>query len=94
MRELRDEFDLTVLLVEHHMAMVMAISEHIVVLDFGSKIAEGLPDDIRNNPRGHRGLPGDAGMTPARGRRAARRVRAGAGAATASTSPSTKARSS
>jgi branched-chain amino acid transport system ATP-binding protein len=49
-REIRDEFDLTVLLVEHHMAMVMAISEHIVVLDFGSKIAEGLPADIRNNP--------------------------------------------
>jgi branched-chain amino acid transport system ATP-binding protein len=49
-REIRDEYSLTVLLVEHHMAMVMAISEHIVVLDFGSKIAEGLPDDIRNNP--------------------------------------------
>jgi branched-chain amino acid transport system ATP-binding protein len=50
-RDLRAEFDLTVLLVEHHMAMVMAISEKIVVLDFGSKIAEGLPEDIRNNPQ-------------------------------------------
>jgi branched-chain amino acid transport system ATP-binding protein len=40
-----------VLLVEHHMAMVMAISEKIVVLDFGSKIAEGVPEEIRNNPR-------------------------------------------
>jgi branched-chain amino acid transport system ATP-binding protein len=49
-REMRDEFELTVLLVEHHMAMVMAISEHIVVLDFGSKIAEGGPAEIRNNP--------------------------------------------
>ncbi len=50
-REVRDEFDLTVLLVEHHMAMVMAISEKIVVLDFGSKIAEGIPEEIRNNPQ-------------------------------------------
>jgi branched-chain amino acid transport system ATP-binding protein len=49
-REIRDEYALTVLLVEHHMAMVMAISEHIVVLDFGSRIAEGLPEDIRTNP--------------------------------------------
>ena len=50
-RAIRDEFDLTVLLVEHHMAMVMSISEKIVVLDFGSKIAEGVADEIRNNPR-------------------------------------------
>src|SRR5690606_20544574 len=49
-RELRDEFDLTVLLVEHHMAMVMAISDHIVVLDFGRRIAEGPPEQIRNDP--------------------------------------------
>jgi branched-chain amino acid transport system ATP-binding protein len=49
-REVRDEFELTVLLVEHHMAMVMRISEHIVVLDFGSKIAEGVPEEIRRNP--------------------------------------------
>jgi branched-chain amino acid transport system ATP-binding protein len=49
-RDIRDEFDLTVLLVEHHMAMVMAISDHIVVLDFGSKIAEGPPEAVRENP--------------------------------------------
>ncbi len=42
---------LTVLLVEHHMAMVMRISEKIVVLDFGAKIAEGDPDTVRNDPR-------------------------------------------
>jgi branched-chain amino acid transport system ATP-binding protein len=49
-REIRDQFDLTILLVEHHMAMVMAISDHIVVLDFGRKIAEGPPDAVRNDP--------------------------------------------
>ncbi|HEX5614909.1 MAG TPA: ABC transporter ATP-binding protein [Acidimicrobiia bacterium] len=48
---IRDEFDLTVLLVEHHMSMVMGISDHVVVLDFGSKIAEGVPADIARNPR-------------------------------------------
>ena len=50
-RSLRSEFDLSVLLVEHHMAMVMAISEKVVVLDFGSKIAEGPPADVREDPR-------------------------------------------
>jgi branched-chain amino acid transport system ATP-binding protein len=50
-RSLRDELALTVLLVEHHMAMVMAISDKIVVLDFGSQIAEGHPEEIRDNPR-------------------------------------------
>jgi ABC-type branched-subunit amino acid transport system ATPase component len=40
-----------VLLVEHHMSMVMAISDNIVVLDFGQKIAEGGPAEISRNPR-------------------------------------------
>ena len=48
---LRDEFALSVLLVEHHMAMVMAISDKVVVLDFGSKIAEGAPADVRDDPK-------------------------------------------
>ncbi len=50
-REIRDQFDLTMLLVEHHMAMVMAVSDHIVVLDFGRKIAEGEPAEVRNDPK-------------------------------------------
>jgi len=50
-RSLRDELALTVLLVEHHMAMVMSISDNVVVLDFGSTIAEGVPAEIRDNPR-------------------------------------------
>ena len=49
-RQIRTEFDLTVLLVEHHMSMVMALSEKIVVMDLGSKIAEGSPAEIRDNP--------------------------------------------
>lgn len=50
-RRVRDERNLTVLLVEHHMAMVMRISERIVVLDYGAKIAEGDPDAVRNDPQ-------------------------------------------
>lgn len=49
-RVLRDEHDLTVVLIEHDMGMVMSISDHIVVLDHGNVIAEGAPQEIRNNP--------------------------------------------
>jgi branched-chain amino acid transport system ATP-binding protein len=49
-RKLREDFDLTVLLVEHHMGLVMGIAEHIHVLDFGRKIAEGTPDEVQRNP--------------------------------------------
>ena len=49
--QIRDECDLTVLLVEHHMGMVMGISDKVVVLDFGRKIAEGLPAEIQQRPR-------------------------------------------
>jgi branched-chain amino acid transport system ATP-binding protein len=50
-RRLRDEFDLTLLLVEHHMAMVMGISDKVVVLDFGRKIAEGTPQVVAKDPK-------------------------------------------
>jgi branched-chain amino acid transport system ATP-binding protein len=46
----RDEFNLTVLLVEHHMAMVMGVSDKIVAMNFGKKIAEGSPAYIRTHP--------------------------------------------
>lgn len=49
-RVLRDEHDITVVLIEHDMGMVMSISDHIVVLDHGNVIAEGAPQDIRHNP--------------------------------------------
>jgi branched-chain amino acid transport system ATP-binding protein len=47
---IRDEFDLTVLLVEHHMAMVMGISDLVVAMNFGKKIAEGTPTEVRSHP--------------------------------------------
>lgn len=49
-RRIRDEYGLTILLVEHHMGMVMNLSENIVVLDFGRKIAEGTAADVQEDP--------------------------------------------
>ncbi len=50
-RQLRDELGITVVLIEHDMRVVMGISEHITVIDYGKKIAEGLPEDIQKNPQ-------------------------------------------
>jgi len=49
--KLRDELGITILLIEHHMRVVMGISENITVLDYGEKIAEGSPRQIQTNPR-------------------------------------------
>lgn len=50
-RRIRDELGITVVLIEHDMRVVMGISEHISVLDYGEKIAEGDPEAIRSNTR-------------------------------------------
>ena len=50
LRRVHDELKVTMLLVEHHMAFVMGISDRVVVLDFGKKIAEGSPGEVQRNP--------------------------------------------
>ena len=50
-RRLRDELGITILLIEHHVNLVMKISEKVTVLDFGRKIAEGKPQEIQHNPK-------------------------------------------
>ena len=51
MQKVREEKGLTILLIEHDMKVVMGVSEQITVIDHGEKIAEGEPQEVRNNPR-------------------------------------------
>jgi branched-chain amino acid transport system ATP-binding protein len=50
LRAIREQRGVTVLLVEHHMSLVMQVSDRVVVLDFGRKIAEGGPAEVQRNP--------------------------------------------
>ena len=51
LRTIRKEHSTAVLLIEHDMSVVMEISDHVVVLDYGTKIADGTPAEIRNDPK-------------------------------------------
>ena len=50
-KEIRDRHHLTVFLIEHHMDLVMKISDYIYVIDFGSEIARGVPKEVQQNKR-------------------------------------------
>ena len=49
-KQIKERFNLTVFMIEHHMSLVMGISDRIYVIDFGSQIAEGTPKEVRDNP--------------------------------------------
>jgi branched-chain amino acid transport system ATP-binding protein len=51
LRAIRDHYGISILLIEHDMSVVMEISDHVVVLDYGVKIADGEPDEVRNDPK-------------------------------------------
>jgi len=48
--EVNQQYGVTIVLIEHDMGVVMDISDRVVVLDYGKKIGDGLPEDVKNNP--------------------------------------------
>lgn len=50
-RQIRDEYHLTIFMIEHHMDLVMQISDRVYVLDFGKLLAHGTPEEVQNNPK-------------------------------------------
>ncbi len=48
--DVNDEYGTTIVLIEHDMGVVMDISDRVVVLDYGKKIGDGMPDEVRQNP--------------------------------------------
>jgi branched-chain amino acid transport system ATP-binding protein len=58
-QEVRASFKLAILLVEHHMSLVMRVSDKVVALDFGKKIADGTPAEVRSSPEVIRAYLGD-----------------------------------
>lgn len=51
LREVKERFDLTIVMIEHQMGLVMTISDRILVMDFGEKIMEGTPSEVRKDRR-------------------------------------------